>query len=330
MSDHTELRKLKTQFYRWLLIDEMIAAGRYPNAQSMSVEIEVSSRTIKRDIEYFRDMIGAPIAYDRARRGYYYTEANYRLPLLLMQESEIFSIFLAEKVLAQYRNTPLYQSLKTVFEKLTGYLPDTVSIPTNMLQDNFSMFTEPAPELDQAVWQAVFNALRDSLTLSFDYRNPGRSEAIRRNVDPYHVVCYRGEWYLIGFCHYGKAERIYALSRMRNAVATASSFSRPATFNAEEYFGNHFGIFRGEEEYQVQLHFCVEAAPYVLERKWHHTEVKEGQADGSVMLTFSTNHLFEVKRWVLSWGKEVTVIAPIELREDVQRELAAAARNYGG
>ncbi len=328
MSDGRDIRKLKTQFYRWLLIDEQISAGRCPNAESLARDIEVSPRTIKRDLEYFRDMLGVPLEYDAARRGYRYTEPSYRLPLVMMQESELFSIFLAEKVLAQYRGAPLYGTLKSVFDKLTGFLPETVSVPTNMLQDTFSVFSEPSPEIDREVWARVFDALRDSVTVTFDYRTPGRPQPVPRTVDPYHAVCYRGECYLIGYCHTGKEERTYALSRMGKVESTGARFTRPPGFDARAYFGNSFGIFRGDREYRVVLRFAPAQAPYVLERSWHATEEKTVQPDGGVILSFSANHLFEVKRWVLSWGAGVTVLEPEELRQDVLRELAEAARNY--
>jgi len=66
--------KLRTN--RILLIDELIRSGSYPNAVSMSKKMEVSDRTIQRDIEYLRLFDNAPLEYDALRRGYFYTEPN--------------------------------------------------------------------------------------------------------------------------------------------------------------------------------------------------------------------------------------------------------------
>jgi predicted DNA-binding transcriptional regulator YafY len=47
------------------------------------------------------------------------------------------------------------------------------------------------------------------------------------------------------------------------------------------------------------------------------------------MLSFTADHLYEVKRWILSWGGGVKVLAPEELVASVREELASALREYG-
>ena len=54
---------------RFATIDNLIRAGKYPNARILSERMEVSQRTILRDIEYMRDQLGAPIEYDSTTRN---------------------------------------------------------------------------------------------------------------------------------------------------------------------------------------------------------------------------------------------------------------------
>jgi len=55
--------------------------------------------------------------------------------------------------------------------------------------------------------------------------------------------------------------------------------------------------------------------------------IKENR-DGSVLLSFPANSLFEVKRWVLSWGSDARVISPKILAESVKKELKKALAGY--
>ena len=61
----------KTSLPRIYFIDRKIAEGSYPNAPELAKEYETSLSTINRDIAYMRDMLGAPIAYDFFRKGFY-------------------------------------------------------------------------------------------------------------------------------------------------------------------------------------------------------------------------------------------------------------------
>jgi len=69
----------KTSLPRIFYIDRKIAEGNYPNVPKMAKEYETSLSSINRDIAYMRDMLDAPIAYDFYKKGFYYTEKNFRL-----------------------------------------------------------------------------------------------------------------------------------------------------------------------------------------------------------------------------------------------------------
>ena len=149
-----------------------------------------------------------------------------------------------------------------------------------------------------------------------------------RHVDPYHMVHFKGEWYLLGYCHKNKEIRNFAVSRIKKARPLRTLFIRPDDFNANEYFGKHFGIMFGPENYQVKIKFSRKAVPYVSERDWHTNQIFKKAKDGSGILSFETNHLTEVTAWILSWGQVAQVLEPVELVERVKSELETALRAY--
>jgi len=91
-----KMSKFKPQYARLVFIDRKIREGRYPNSATLAREYEVSSRSIARDLAYMKDMLGAPLEYDPARRGYYYSEDDYRLPDIRIRESDFFALMIAD------------------------------------------------------------------------------------------------------------------------------------------------------------------------------------------------------------------------------------------
>ncbi len=74
---------------RIMAIDLAIRADRRPDDKVLARKLEVDPRTIRHDLEYMRNTFRAPIAFDRVRRAYRYTEPTYRLPSLLLTQGEL-------------------------------------------------------------------------------------------------------------------------------------------------------------------------------------------------------------------------------------------------
>ena len=103
-----------------LRIHQALQAGGYPNASKLAREVEVSTKTIHRDIEFMRDRLKLPIAYDNARWGYYYTEEVTSFPTLQITEGEMFAMLVAEKALQQYRGTTFEAPLVSASDSHVG------------------------------------------------------------------------------------------------------------------------------------------------------------------------------------------------------------------
>jgi predicted DNA-binding transcriptional regulator YafY len=98
-------RATRPSLERFAALDRALRAGRFPNATTLAGELEVSPRTVQRDIEFLRDRWGAPIAFDPARNGYSYADPTYRLAAVTLTEGELVGLFLAERVL-RHASTP--------------------------------------------------------------------------------------------------------------------------------------------------------------------------------------------------------------------------------
>ncbi len=318
----------KPQHARLLFIDEKIRSGIFPNAASMAREYEVSTRTILRDIEYMRDMLGAPAEYDNSRKGYFYSEQNFFLPALDMKESDFFAICITEKALKQYENTPLYERLSSIFERLRDHLPESIRVNTTWIGAGYTFLNESHTHIDPNVWEIVSQALIRKSEIEIIHKKAGADEGIKRIADPYHIVNYRGEWYLIARCHIRDTVVRFAMSRIESARILERTYSIPEDFSLDIFLGSSFGIMTDDAEYDVEIRFAPIHAPYIYEREWLQGQKLSGCHDGSVIISFKTNSLFEVKKWVLSWGAGVEVLNPEELIDMIVSEVKGMAEVY--
>jgi predicted DNA-binding transcriptional regulator YafY len=326
------MAKNKTQIQRLIFIDRMIregmTSGRLVNCKTMAAAYEVSYKSIMRDIDYLKNQCDAPIRYDPKRYGFYFTEENYQLPAINISESDLFAIYIARKALEQHKNTPIYRKLVSVFSKIEKSLPERISISPAWVDNRISVFSGSHTDIDPLIWDTVAEALQHFRRLLISYRKTGSKKSSEREIDPYHAISFQGEWYLIGFCHLRQEIRVFAISRIARAAKQNTSFTIPADFTLENFTDSHFGIFRGELHNEVKIHFSAKHAPYVLEREWHKNQTIKKHKDGTLTLSFMTNQFFEVKRWILSWGGGVEVMAPEELRAAIHRELQKALQAY--
>ncbi|MBU4264212.1 MAG: WYL domain-containing protein [Proteobacteria bacterium] len=323
------MKKFKPQHSRLLFIDKKIRDRTFPNCASLAEEWEVSAKTIQRDLDYMRSMLDAPMAYDAKKRGYYYTEESFHLPALALNDSDLFAVFIAEKVLKQYENTPIYPRLQSLFAKIAESLPDKITIDPAQLNDRFSFFITPHSIISEQVWETVFTALRTSQSVIINHAKPGANELSARTIDPYHVVNYQGEWYVIAFCHSRRDMRTFALSRIDKAQLTGHPFTVPDNFDFQQTSRDRFGIQWSDKQYDVRIWFSPTAAPYIREREWHHGQQFIQNKNKSIIMSFTASHLLEIKKWVLSWGGMARVLSPQTLINDIRRELELSMGNYG-
>lgn len=325
----SDKRNNKVQRYRLLQIDEEIRSGKFPNATSLSKKIEVSSRTIQRDIEYMRDMYNAPIEFDAYKNGYYYTEENFYIKSVPLSEGELFSVALFDQLLEQYRNTPLENDLRSVFKKIEMSLPNKITLDLSFLQNQTTFIPDQMGTINPENFSKIFSALKNRHVLDFEYRPLQKTTWMTRRINPLHAVCQKGNWYVMGFCHDKKDIRVFNFSRMQNVTESKEEFNIPEDFNPDKYFDKEIGIWlSATKKYTVELLISAEIGTFALERSWNKNQKIEQREDGSVWVSFETTQLPEVKRWVLGQGKTVKVLGPDELIAQVKEEVAAVLGMY--
>ncbi|MEW6305554.1 MAG: WYL domain-containing protein [Verrucomicrobiota bacterium] len=307
-------------------IHQAIQAGQYPNASSIALEIEVSSKTIQRDLEFMRDRLNLPLAYDPQRNGYYYTERVEAFPTLQITEGELFALLVAEKALQQYRGTSFEKPLLSALRKMSQSLPDTISFNLSEWDQAISFRTSAEQVLDLKVFDQLTQATARHAQLEIVYRKPGRKDTETRVVDPYHLANINGEWFLFAYDHLRKDVRTFVPGRIHSARPTGKTFPAPKKFSLQKRLRDSFGVHSAEGEFEVIIRFDPDAADYIREKRWHASQVLRELKGGGVELQLKLSSLNEIKRWILTWEGKATVVQPAELADAVK----AAARKIAG
>jgi proteasome accessory factor B len=304
---------------RMLKIHRAIQSGKFPNASTLARELEVSTKSIQRDIEFMRDRLELPIEYNGSRFGYHYTEEVNAFPTMQITEGEIFALVVAEKALQQYRGTSFEKPLLSAIKKMEQALPDTISLNLADIEHTISFRTRAEQILDLKIFDILAKATAHRRQIELTYRKAGNREPERRLIDPYHLANINGEWYLFAYDHERKDIRTFVPARVQAVKSTGKIFERPQKFSLDKRLRGSFGVHSGEGEFEVVIRFTARVADYVREKKWHESQELRELKDGGVELSLKLSGLAEVERWILSWGGEAAVQKPRELVAAVKR-----------
>ncbi|MBT5927281.1 MAG: YafY family transcriptional regulator [Verrucomicrobia bacterium] len=313
---------------RMLRIHQAIQSGKLPNATHLAEQLEVSKKSIHRDIEFMRDRLDLPVEYDPVKYGYYYTEEVGGFPTFTVTEGEMVALLVAEKALQQYRGTTFEKPLLSAFRKIEEALPDTISLNLSAWDDSISFRTSAIPQLDLDIFDHLAKAVSKHKQLDLQYRKPGQKTPEPRKVDPYHLANINGEWFLFAHCHLRNDLRTFVPSRIQAIQETGETFERPKQFSIDDRLQGSFGVLSGKENFKVVIRFSHLIADYIREKTWHPSQKLNSIPDDGVELTLSLSSLIEIHRWVLGWGEQATVIEPQALKDRILKSAEEILATY--
>jgi proteasome accessory factor B len=195
-------------------------------------------------------------------------------------------------------------------------------------------FVQPEPRrpLGLEHLRPLLHAAQAGQVVEFDYLKHWETRPQRRTVGPLLLREFRGRWYVLG-CMAGSGRlACFGLDRMQRLTATGRAFSAPADFDAATHFAHAFGITRpvdGEPPQEILLSFAPVQGRYALSYPLHPSQTVVNETAKEIRLRLFVYDTHDLRMELLSYGPEVTVLAPASLREWLRSRHRAAAEDKG-
>lgn len=330
--DLPPIGRQKRERLTWLV--DQLREGHCPGRAGLAARMEVTPRTIQRDLDFLRDRLRAPIAYDRQRKGYILTEPTWFLPQVSLTEGELFSLLVARQAMAQYRGTPVEETLQRVFDKVAGNLKEHISVhPDYSDGGRLSFAPSPVLPVDKDVWNTLLDGARRQHTVRIHYRSMRSKRSGERNVDPHHILNMRGDWYLFARDHVHDKICQFQLHRINSATLTPHTFTRDEDFSPRRIVEQSFGSFASDEAHvTLRLHIRGHMADLLADRVFHPDQKVTPRQDGfEIAFPVSAagdRPYYHVMPWILGMGADVDILAPADLKRHIRREVAAMAERH--
>ena len=314
-------------------IETLIRSRGHVSFATLLDELEVSPATLKRDLEFLRSRLGAPIEYDRDLNGYRFGSAyaggRHELPGLWFDEAELYSLLMAHQLLSSLDSDGLLsRHLQPLLGRIHQLLGSGEATAAETLMQRVKIVTALRRPVPSQQFERVSAALLSRRRLHLRYLTRGRSEVSERDVSPQRLVHYRNTWYLDAWCHRVEALRRFALDAMEAATLLDGRAVDVALAEVQARMDSGYGIYAGGRRLWAVLAFEARAAQWASREEWHPDQKGRWLADGRFELRLPYVDDTELVMDVLRQGEEVRVLAPPALVSAVRARLAAAVALY--
>jgi len=294
--------------------------------EEIARRIDMSRRTVYRDLKAIEGEIGIPLWSEDGRGG---VAAEGFLPSLKFTLDEAMAVVLSARLMVRYADK-YDPDLASAFEKLGEVLPAALGEHVARTLDVLSR--HPRDERFSRHVRLLTKAWAERRIVSLDY-DPARygpdSAPRTARVRPYLIEpsLQTHALYLVGFDETRGAVRTFKVERIRDMSVTPDRFEPPEA-SVEGTFDRAWDIIADQEPVEVVIRFSPSVAARVQEARWHPSQQVTVEADGSLTWRATVAGTIEVRLWALQWGDDAEVLAPASLREDVQATVRRAAERY--
>lgn len=284
-------------------------------AKDLARDLEVSERTIYRDIESICEA-GIPVASMGGNGGGYYLMENYNLDNIFLNKDELGPLTSVVENLTELFGKD--SKFKDILIKINGLKENTKEQCS--FQIDLAHFTMKK-ELKDYLCLAD-KAISESKLLIFDYVNR-RMEWERRVVEPYEVEFSDGQWYIIGYCRSRKSFRIFRIVRIKSMALGENFEKKTITYEEINKILN-----KGYEEKSilVTLKFSERIGSHLCE---HFSKEKiQHLKEGGFLVKNSYPDDEGLLKFILNFGVDCEILEPVELRTRVKEYIKSVADKY--
>ncbi|MCA3060337.1 MAG: YafY family transcriptional regulator [Rhodocyclaceae bacterium] len=318
---------------RFYKIDQLIRLHTVVDVHTLMEELGVSLATFKRDLEYMRDRLHAPIVYDRDNAGYRYDDPNpnsptFELPGLWFNASEVHALLTMQQLLQDLEPGLLARHIDPLLSRLKLIL-ESEDTSIEEVGKRIRILRSGARTYNPAHFELVASALLKRKQITVQHYNRVRDETVQRTISPQRLVHYRRNWYVDSWCHLRNDIRSFALDAIRNAVILEQGAKEISEDRLNKTLASGYGIFGGEKVQWAKLRFTATAARWVSNERWHKDQRTSEDKDGNYLLELPFSNSRELLMDILKYGPDCEVLAPSSLRKEVRGLVDEMSAKYG-
>lgn len=321
-----------TRMVRLHLIDQLLNSRASVTLNEFLDTLEVSQATFKRDLEYLRDQLNAPIVYDRDINAYRFERRGahgpkYEMPGLWLDGDEAHALLAATSLLERIEPGLLGAQIAPLKSRLR-MLMSTESIDPEVIGQRIRLVQNQRRESSTRHFQKVARATLEGLRLSISHLNRNTGERTTREISPQRLTHYRENWYVEAWCHTREAIRSFGLDAIEEVSVTPKPVTALTPEQLDAVLGSGFGIFNGTAVQWAVLRFTPARAQYVSKQVWHPDQKTKWLDDGSYELQVPFTDARELVNEILWHGAEVVVTSPESLKSELANQLRAMCQKY--
>jgi len=306
----------------------LLQGGRNYSAADLARELEVSKRTVYRDLNML-ELAHIPYYFDPDTGGYRIS-GHFFLPPINLTLAEALSMLAMTGRIEGAQNVPLIGHGARAAVKLEGSLPGGIRDYVGSVLAKMRVSLGPLADHDglDSTFDKLSRAIVDRRICVMSYHSLYDGETIRLELKPLKLLFMGRAWYTIAYSKKHRENRTFKLSRIGEIIVTPKVFTKPRDVDLDDYFGNAWSMIPEGREYRIHLRFAPMVAKNVSEVRWHKTQETELRADGSLDYRATVDGLREVTWWILGYGDQVEVIAPAALRKKMVKIAKSVLSNY--
>ncbi|MGA2009262.1 MAG: YafY family protein [Solirubrobacteraceae bacterium] len=257
---------------RLLELLSLLQARRDWPGGELAARLEVSGRTIRRDVDRLR-RLGYPVESLTGPAGGYRLAAGTAMPPLLLDDEEAIAIAIGLRTAARASVTGIEDTAVRALVKLEQVLPAHLRRRVAALSSTTVTLPVPGPTVDPQHLTVIAAACRDSECLRFLYRSRGGIDS-RRQVEPHSLVNLGRRWYLVAWDRHRQEWRTFRIDRLDRPSSTGLRFTArplPAT-DAAAYVKQSIAGAPSRFEATVTLHAGAEELSGRVAPEWGRIE----------------------------------------------------------
>jgi predicted DNA-binding transcriptional regulator YafY len=317
---------------RFHLIDQMLSSTRRVTRQQFLDALEVSPATFKRDLEYLRDRLGAPIVWDREQRAYCYQQqpgdsGSYQLPGLWFNTGEIQALLTMNAWLQNLQPGLLSEHIQPLQARIRALL-DQGDHSVDEITRRIRILSQARLIQGDNHFQILSQALLNRRQIQITHFNRRAGLSSDRVVSPQRLTFYRDNWYLDSWCHQREAIRSFAVDAISEVQVLADDALELDESILDKELGSGYGIFSGAQVEWAELRFTSERSRWVAQEQWHPQQQSHFDADGHYYLSLPYSQEPELMMDILKHGADVEVLKPESLRQKIKSVISNMATLY--